>query len=107
MVGSGCGLATLSLPVGIHTYLMTRALGALGRMPGGLVSGILSTVESSVMTGVVITRKTLSSTFLATDTTVFQAAVGTLCTNSSLYSIACLVPLPISLSVRLVIAEVS
>ena len=28
-VGSGHNLATLSLPEGIHTYLMTRALGSL------------------------------------------------------------------------------
>ena len=86
---------------------MTRVLGALGRTPGGLASGIFSTADGGVITGVVITRKMLSSTFLAMDTMAFQAAVGTLCTNSSLHSIACLVPSPISLSVRLVITEAS
>ena len=39
LVSSGRGLATLSLPIGIHTYLMTRALGALGRAPGGWLLG--------------------------------------------------------------------
>ena len=36
-----------------------------------------------------------------------RTAAGTLCTDSSSYSIACPVPLPISLLVRLVISEVS
>ena len=45
--------------------------------------------------------------FFAMDTMAFQAAVGTLCTNSSSYFIACPVPSPVSLLVRLVIAEVS
>ena len=49
----------------------------------------------------------VASTFLAMDTMAFGAAVGTLCTDSSLYSIACPVPLPISLLVRLVITEMS
>ena len=100
-------MAALSLPIGIRTYLMTRALGALSRAPSGLAAGVFSTVDGSVTTSMVITCKTLSSNFLAMDTMAFQAAVGTLCTNSSSYSIACPVPLPISLSVRLVIAKVS
>ena len=60
-----------------------------------------------MMTGVVITQKMLSSTFFPMDTTALRAAIGTLCTNSSSYSITCPVPLPVSLSVSLVIAEVS
>ena len=60
-----------------------------------------------MITGVVITCKTLSLTFFATETSVLRAAVGMLCTDSSSYSIAYLAPLPVSLSVRLVIAEVS
>ena len=107
LISSGRGLDALSLPVGIHTYLMTRALGALGRAPGGLASGIFSVADGGVMISAVITCKTLSLTFFAMKTMAFWAAVGTLCTNSSLYSIACPVPLPVSLSVRLVIAEVS
>ena len=86
---------------------MTRALGTLGKRPGRLDSGVFCMADGGVMTGAVITCKTLSSTFFAMDTTVYQAAVGTLCTDSSSYSIACLVPSPISLLVRLVIAEVS
>ena len=105
--GSGHGLAALSLPVGIRTYLMTRALGALGRMLSRLASGIFGAADGDMTTDVIITCKTLSLTFFAMDTMVFWAAVGTLCTNSSSYSIACLVPSLVSLSVRLVIAKVS
>ena len=86
---------------------MTRALGALSRSCSGLTTGICSMADGSLMTGVVITCKTISSTFLAMDTIVFQVVVGTLCTDSSSYSIACPVTLPISHLVRLVIAEVS
>ena len=100
-------MATLSLPVGIHTYFMTRALGTLSRVLGRLVAGALGAADGGVMNGLAITCKTLSSTFFAMDTMVFQAVVGTLCTNSSSYSIACPVPSPVSLLVRLVIAEVS
>ena len=75
--------------MGIYTYLMTRALGALGRTPSGLASGIFGAVDGGMMTGAVITSKTLSLTFFAMDTMAFRAAVSTLCTNSSLYSIAC------------------
>ena len=100
-------MATLSLPVGIFTYLMTRALGALGRALGGLATGVFSMVDGSMMTGVVMTCKTLSSTFFAMDNTAFRAAFGTLCTNSSSYYIACPVPSPVSLLVRLVITKVS
>ena len=107
LVSSGHGFATLSLPVGIRTYLMTRALGALGRTPGGLASGVLGVVDGGVTNGMAITCKTLSLTFFAKDTTVFWAAIGILCTECSSYSIACQVPLPTSLLVRLVIAEMS
>ena len=93
--------------MGIHTYLMTKALGTLGRAPGGLDAGVFGMVDGGMMTSMVITHKTLSLTFFAMETMAFWAAVGTLCTDSSLYSIACLVPLPVSLSVRLVITEVS
>ena len=106
-VGSGHDLATLSLPEGICTYLMTRVLGAFGRMPGGLASGVLGMVDGGMMTGTVITCRMLSSAFLAMDTMVLRAAIGALCTDSSSYSIAYPVPSPVSLSVRLVIAEVS
>ena len=100
-------MAALSLPVGIRTYLMTRALGAFGRMPGGLASGVFGAADGGMMTGAVITCKTLSLIFFATDTMALRAAIYVLCTDSSSYSIACPVPLPVSLSVRLVIAEVS
>ena len=100
-------MAALSLPVGIHTYLMTRALGTLSRVCSGLAAGFCDAADCDAMTGAVITHRTLSSTFLAIDTIEFWAAIGTLCTNSSLYSIAYPVPLPISLLVKLVITEVS
>ena len=106
-VGSGRDLAALSLPEGMRTYLMMRVLGALGRMPGKSASGVVGAADGGVTTGAVIIQRTLSSTFLAMDMTALRAAVGTLCTNSSSYSIAYLVPSPVSLSVRLVIAEVS
>ena len=86
---------------------MTRALSTLGRAPGGLATGIFGAVDGGVMTGAVITHKMLSSTFFSMDTMAFWAAFGTLCTNYSLYSIACLVLSPVSLLVRLVIAEAS
>ena len=60
----------------MRTYLMTRALGALGRTPGESASGVVGAADGSVMTGPVITRRTLSSTFLATDTMALRAAVG-------------------------------
>ena len=107
LISSGHGLATLSLPIGIRTYLMTRALGTLGKVPSGLDTGFFGMADGGVMTGVVITCKTLSSTFFAMDTMALRAAVGTLGTDSSLYSIACPVPLPIILSVRLVVTKVS
>ena len=100
-------MAALSLPVGMHAYLMMIALGALSRARGRLAAEVFSTMDCGAMTGVVITHRTLSLTFLAMNTMAFWAAIGTLHTNSSLYSIACPVPLPISLLVRLVIAEVS
>ena len=105
-VSSGCSLAALSLPVGIYTYSIMRALGTLSRALGGLAARAFSMVDGGVITGMVITCKTLSSTFFATDTTAFQAVVSTLCTNSSSYSRLCPVPLPNSLSVRLVMTEV-
>ena len=98
-------MPTLSLPVGIHTYLITKALGTLSRVHGGLAAGVYGVADCSAMTSAVITFRTLSLTFLAMDTMAFQAAISTLCTDSSSYSIACTVP--ISLLVRLVIAEVS
>ena len=100
-------MTTLSLPIGICTYLMTRALGALKRVLSGLATGLCGTADSSIMTSVVVTCRTLSSTFLAIDIMAFQAAVGTLYTDSSLYSITCPIPSPISLLVRLVITKVS
>ena len=86
---------------------MMRALGAFGRMPGRLASGVFGMADGGVTTYAVITRRTLSLTFLAMDTMALWAAIGPLCTNSSSYSIACPVPSLVSLSVRLVIAEVS
>ena len=100
-------MAALSLPVGIHTYLMMRVLNTFGRMPGGLASGVFGVADGGVTTGAVITHKTLSLTFFAMDTMALHAAISMLCTNSSSYSIACLAPLPVSLLARLVIAEVS
>ena len=100
-------MAALSLPEGMRTYFMTRALGAFGRTPSGSASGVVGTADGGVTTSTVITRRMLSSTFLAMDTMAFQAAVSALCTDSSSYSITYPVPLPVSLSVRLVITEVS
>ena len=100
-------MATLSLPVGIRTYLMTRALGALSKACSRLAAGVCSAVDCNIKTGVVIIYKTLSLTFLAIDTMVFWAAVGILCTESSSYSIACPVPLHVSPLVSIVIANVS
>ena len=68
-------------------------------MLGGLVAGAFGMADSGVMTSEVITHNTLLSTFFAMDIMAFQAAVGTLCTDSSSYFIACLVPLPVSLLV--------
>ena len=70
-------MAALSLPVGICTYLMTRALGTFGKAPSGLASGVFGVADGGMITGTVITRKTLSSTYFAMDTMVFWAAVGT------------------------------
>ena len=84
-------------PAHRHTYLLdNQALGTLSRAPGGLATRVFGAADGGVMTGAVIPRKTLSSTFFAMDTASFRAAVGTLCTDSSLYSIACPVPLPIA-----------
>ena len=83
----------------MHNYLITRALGALNRVHGGLAAGACSMVGCGTMTGVVITCRILSLTFLATDIMVFWAATSTFCTHSYLYSIAHLVHLPISLLV--------
>ena len=76
------------MPISIRTYLMMRALGALSRMHGGLATGVCGAADGSIMTGVVVTCKTLSLTFLAMDTMVFWAAIGILCTDSYSYSIA-------------------
>ena len=76
-------MAALSLPVGIHTYLMMRALCALNRVHGRLATGVCRVVDCGTMTGMVIMHRTLSLTFLATNTMAFQAAVSTFCTNSS------------------------
>ena len=95
-------------PARRHTYLLddqgvgrlwqdAQRIGFWGLWCGGW---------QHVTTSAVITCKTLSSTFFIMDTMVLCADVGTLCTDSS-YSIACLVPSPVSLLVRLVIAEVS
>ena len=100
-------MAALSLPISIHTYFMMRSLGTLSRALSRLAAGVFGRADGGVMTSVVIIRKTLSLTFFDMDTTVFQAAVGTLCTKSSSYSITCPVPSPVSLSVRLVIGKVS
>ena len=107
LASSGRGLVTLSLPVGIHTYFMTRELGTLSWVLSRLAAGVFGAADGSVMTGVVITHKTFSLTFFTIDTTAFQAAVSTLCTSSPSYSIAYPVALPINLSVRVVIAKVS
>ena len=107
LAGSSCGLAALSLPVGICTHFMMRALGTQSRVLSKLTAGAFGMADGSMMTGVVITHKMLSLTFFAIDTIAFWAVVGTLCTDSSSYSIACPVPSPISLLVRLVITKVS
>ena len=86
---------------------MTRALGVLSRASTGLATGVYSVVDDGEMTGAVIIHRILSSAFLDMDTMVFWVAIGTFYTDSSSYSIACPVPSPVSLLVRLVIAEVS
>ena len=97
----------MSLPVGIYNYLITRVLGTLSKVCGSLAAGFCSMVGCSIMTGAFITHRMLSSTFLAMDKMVLHIMAGAFCTNSSSYSIACLVLLPTSLSVRLVIAKIS
>ena len=96
-------------PAHRHMYLLDDQ--GIGRPRQGAQRvgywGLQCMVDGGMMTSMVITCKTLSSTFLAMDTMALWAAVGTLCTDSSLYSIACPVPSPVSLLVRLVITEVS
>ena len=48
------GFAALSLPIGIHTHLMARALGALSKVCSGLATGFCSAVGCGTMTGAVI-----------------------------------------------------
>ena len=84
-------------PAHRHMYqLDDEGIGTLGKAPGGLTSGVFGAAEGGMMTGAVITHKMLSSTFLATDTMAFRAAVGTLCTYSFSYSIACPCPHPLA-----------
>ena len=71
LAGSGHSLAALSLPMGIRTYLMTRALGALRRACSGLAAGVCGAADGGIMTSAVITHRTLSLTFFAMDTKVF------------------------------------
>ena len=86
----------MSLPIGIRTYLITRALGALSREPGelaaevglatevwrvGLATEVCGMADGGVMTGVVIICRTLSTIFMAMDTMAFWVAASMLCTN--------------------------
>ena len=64
-------MAALSLPIGIHTYLMMRALGALSRAHIRLATGVCGMADCGVMTSVVIIHMILSSTFLVMDTMAF------------------------------------
>ena len=86
---------------------MIRVLGAMSKACGWLAAVFFHAVGYGAMTGAVFICKALSTTFLAMDTMAFWAMAGTLCPDSSSYSIACPVPSPASLSVRLVIPEVS
>ena len=106
-MGLGHRFVALSLPIGIPTFLMTRALGKLSTVYSGLVAGFCGVAGCSVMTSAIITCRTLFSTYLATEMMAFWAMASALCTYSSLYSISCLVLFPTSLLVRLIIAEVS
>ena len=90
-------------PTRRHTYLLYDE-GVRHSKQGAQWVGCWGLADGGVMTGMVITCKMLSSTFFAMDTMALQAAVGTLCTDSSSYSITCPLPLPISLLVMLVIA---
>ena len=97
----------LSLPICIHTYLMTRVFGTLSKAQGGVATGSYRIVGCGIVTSAVIMCRMLSLTFLANKTTAFQAKASTLCTDSSSYYMSCLVPLPANLLVRLIIAEAS
>ena len=52
-------MAALSLPVGIHTYLMIRVLGALSSLHGRSAAGFCDTADCSAITGVVIMHQLL------------------------------------------------
>ena len=91
----------------MHTYLKIRAFGSLSKACGGLAVGLDSVAGCDIKTRVVITSKILTLNFNATDRMAFWATASVLCTNLSSYSILYLVPLPTSLSVRLVIAKVN
>ena len=67
----GCSFGALSLPVGISTCLITRALGMLSKVHGGLPTGFCGTVGCNVMTNVVITHRALSLTYVVTKMMVF------------------------------------
>ena len=74
-------------------------------MHGRLATRLDSIVGCGAITVEVIMHKTLSLIFEAADTIEFQTTMSSLCTDSSLYSISCLVPLPAKLLVKLAIAE--
>ena len=85
---------------------MIRVLGILSKVYSRLAAGLCCIADCYAMTGAITTHKVLFTTFLAIEMMAFQAMAGILCTNF-LYSIACLVPSPTSLLVRLVITKVS
>ena len=95
----------LSLPIGIYTYLITRAFGAFNNVCSGLATGSYDVAGCGTATGAVITYRILSRTLLATKMRMFWAIAGALCINSSSYSMSCPVPSPGNLLVRLIIAK--
>ena len=52
-MGSSCGFAAFSLPIGIHAYLMTRALDTLSKACGRLPTGSCSVVGCGTITNAI------------------------------------------------------
>ena len=95
-------------PAHRHTYLLDdEGIGRLWQDAQRIGFWGLQHRDGGVMTGSHHTQDIVLDLLCHMDTMALRAAISTLCTNSSSYSIACPVPSPVSLSVRLVIAEVS
>ena len=88
-------------------YLISRSFTAFSKMCSGLAVELDGVAGYSAMNSTLITHRTLSLIFEATDIIAFWVKAGALCTNSSSYPIFCPLPSPASLSVRLKFSKVS